>query len=105
MAITPGCEGEQARLINDYPEEVASEQELEIAQADDPRHALVEHRQIDGIARIRRSKVNCRRSFANRGCVAAAKAEPATRLRAWSSAARRGHKEIDWAGGARRVGR
>src|SRR5207244_486500 len=44
-------DGEQHRLLNDHPESVALEQELEIPEADKLRHRLVQSRQMHGIER------------------------------------------------------
>src|SRR5215207_8945359 len=44
-------DGEQAGLVDHHPEGFAAEQEVEVPEADEPGHALVERRQIDGVAR------------------------------------------------------
>jgi hypothetical protein len=43
--------GEQAGLVDDQPEGVAAEQELEIPEADEAGHALVERREVDRVTR------------------------------------------------------
>ncbi len=40
-------DGEQAGLVDDQPEGVAAEQELEVPEADEARHALVQRREVD----------------------------------------------------------
>jgi hypothetical protein len=46
-----GAQCEQAGLPDHHPERVAAEQEGEVAEADEPRHALVQHREPDRITR------------------------------------------------------